>query len=312
MIRFRLRPGLGFSKLVLVLVIAGVVAGGVLGVFMVFRGGGIGTETTTTSSGSGRNYLTLELSCSNGEIAEVAEAYSKSGDYCWGWLGSHTYSLGAGIFVESAGGTVKIGPSEGVRSGTLYIEVKGGNGEWSTLESESVSAGSSTSFSVSVGREITAIRLRVSPPPGEDDWVSVDSSSITVKVPVGSDEVIHHNCHEGVHEEAQEAKEATGDYCWGWLSTHTYDLGKERNIDLIVVVTKLGPSGFSGAKGSVVIEISTDGTNWVKVFDGSGFIGGPLDVAASSMDGAGARYVRVSSGSGNYIDYSDVYVAVRP
>ena len=303
---------LGASKLVIAAVIAVIAAAGTVGAFLTLQGGGGPPQTTTTGPAGGSNYFTLSLSCSNGEIAEAGEAFSNSGDYCWGWLGTHTYLLGSGLRVESVEGTAKIGPSEGSRSGTLYIEVLRDGGDWEIIKSVSVEAGSTASFSANIGDVVKAVRLRVSPPPREGSWVSIDSSSVSVKVAVGGDEIIHHNCHEGVHEEAGDAKEATGDYCWGWLSTHTYDLGKEMRVDAVVFIAKLGPSGFHGSEGGVTIEVSSDGENWESVYEGKGFVGGPLSVSATIVGGIEARYVRVRSTSGNYIDFSEVYVAAQP
>jgi hypothetical protein len=306
------RSVLGISKLIFTLIVVAVTATGAVGAYMAFQGPGGGTLQTTTSTTEGGNYFTLELSCGKGEISEVYEAYSKSRNFCWGWLGTHTYALGAGIRIERVSGEVRVGPSEGGRSGKLYIETKKSGGEWNTLKSMSVSAGTSINFSVDVQDTVTAIRLRVSPPPEEKAWISIDSSNIRFRIPISVDEVIHHDCHEGVHEEAQKAKETTGDNCWGWLSTHTYDLGRNRRVDLVVAITKLGPSVFSGDRGDIRVEVSMDGKNWVKIYEGTGFIGGPLSVAATSTNGVEARYVRVRSGSGNYIDFSDIYIAAEP
>jgi len=303
---------LGASKLVLAVIIVAAAAAGAAGAFLAFRGGEGAATQTTAGVPEGSNYLSISLSCSKGEIAEAGDAYSNSGDYCWGWLGTHTYTLGTGLKVSSVEGDAKIGPSEGGRSGNLYVEVQRPDDEWVVVKTASVSAGSTVKFSASIGEEVIAIRLRVSPPPKDDGWVSIDSSSVIVKVPIGGDEVIHHDCHEGVHEEAGDAEEATGDYCWGWLSHHTYDLGGVRRVDAVVFITKLGPSGFAGARGVIAVEVSTDGENWVRVYEGTGFVGGPLDVAAAITDGVPARFVRVSSDSGNYIDFSEVYVAAQP
>jgi len=305
----------GISKIAYVAIIVAITAGGA-GAFLAFGIGwhqvSEGTPTTTQSSPATHHYFTLDLSCSKGEIAEVSTAYARSGDYCWGWLDKHTYSLGDGAKVTEIAGSVKIGPNEGGKSGKLFIEVKGANGGWYTLKSLSVNAGSSTDFSVNADQEITAVRLRVTPPPKEEGWISIDSSNIRLRVDVGADEVIHHDCSEGVHEEAKQAKEASGDYCWGWLKTHTYDLGDEKSVDSIAVVVKLGPSGFTGERGSFSIEVSSDGSQWKKIYGGDGFVGGPLDVVFTETAGVHARYVRIMSGSGNYIDFSDIYVVIRP
>ncbi len=304
----------GLNRIAYVAIIVAIAAAGGAGAFLALGTGGHqvseGASTSPQPNPAAHHYFTLDLDCSKGEIDEVSTAYARSGDYCWGWLDKHTYVLGDGARVTEITGNAKIGPSEGGKSGKLFIEVRGVNGGWYTIKSSSVRSGSTASFSVSVNQEITAVRLRVTPPPKQEGWISIDSSNVRVRIDAGTDEVIHHNCNEGVHEEAVQAEEASGNYCWGWLRTHTYDIGDARSVDSIVAIVKLGPNGFSGNKGDMKVEVSSDGNNWVTLYEGKIFVGGPLSVISVSTNGKLIRYIRVSS-ENYYIDFSDVYIVVQ-
>jgi len=67
---------------------------------------------------------------------------------------------------------------------------------------------------------------------------------------------------EGIqHQEASEAIERSGDPCWGWIHTHTYDLGDVYRITKMHVKLKAGPSELE-TDLPIYIEYSLDGRTW--------------------------------------------------
>ncbi len=273
------------------------------------------SQPTATPTSIPKGEMTFELNCEKGAIAEAVNAYKKSGDYCWGWLGTHTYNWRTRLPVDKISGEVKIGPSEGGKEGKLYIEVSSDGGSFTEVWSKDVKATDIVKFAIPLnGEEIRAIRIRVSPPPLSSGWISVDYSdlNVTLKAYTG---IIEHNCHEGVHLEAQEAYKATEDYCWGWLKTHTYDIGSIKKLEYAVIYVKLGPTSTPGATGGIVdIELSRDGENWEKIRGVNIVGGGPIKVIAIKGDGEEFRYIRIKASSetpGHYIDYSAIDLAVN-
>ena len=271
------------------------------------------SETTTTPLQKGE--MSFELNCEKGSTLEAVQAYKRTGDYCWGWLGSHTYNWHAKLPVDKISGIVKIGPNEGGKEGTLYVEVSSDGGSYTKVWSKSVRASSKATFTVDLGgKEIEAIRVRVNPQPPSNGWISVDYTDINVTLS-GQTSIIEHDCHEGVHMEAQEAYSRSGDYCWGWLKTQTYDIGVEKELEYAVVYVRLGPSNTLDTSGGLVdIMLSSDGEHWEKMKEINIVGGGPIMVIAVKGNGEQFRYIRIAASDetpGHYIDYSAIDLAVR-
>jgi len=270
------------------------------------------TTTTTASFTSGR--IEFKLTCDEGTIVEALKAYSRSQSYCWGWLGSHTYNWHYAIPLKSVSGEVTLGPSEGGRKGELYVEISSDGGSFKKIWSKSVEAGRTVKFDIPLnGENIGAIRIRVTPSPYSSGWLSVDHSSITVDTNTNT-LLVEHNCHEGVHMEANEAYSRSGDYCWGWLEHQTYDIGEEKKLDYAIIYVKLGPSEAQGYSGLIEIQLSSDGQQWDTISKQNVLAGGPISVIAVKGEGRPFRYIRIAVSNetpGYYVDFTKIYLAVE-
>ncbi len=122
------------------------------------------------------------------------------------------------------------------------------------------------------------------------------------------------NCEKGSTVEAVQVYKKTGDYCWGWLKTQTYDIGGEKELEYAVVYVKLGPSDSLDSSGGLVdIVLSSDGEHWEKVKEINIVGGGPITVIAVKGDDKPFRYIRIAASDetpGHYIDYSAIDLAV--
>ncbi len=273
------------------------------------------TTSQTTQPKPVESEMSFELKCNQGSTNEAVRAYKETKNYCWGWLGTHTYNWQTNLPVDKISGEVKIGPSEGGRGGTLYVEISRDGGSYTKVWSRNVKASDTVRFTIPLnGENIRAIRVRVSPAPMSSNWISVDYSDINVTLKERAG-VIEHNCHEGVHLEAKKAYEASRDYCWGWLETHTYDIGVEKKLEYAVIYVKLGPTSVPGATSGVVdIMVSRDGENWEKIGSANIIGGGPIKVLAMKGLDRDFRYIRIEASNetpGHFIDYSAIVLAVK-
>ena len=116
--------------------------------------------------------------------------------------------------------------------------------------------------------------------------------------------IIHFDCSEGKHKEANEIYRRNGgrSYCWGWSRTHTYEFSDPVIVTRIVGEVNTGPSEAKSLI-SVDIELSKDGGNWIKVGEvkAKGTEGyKPFDIQVNNIT---AKYLRFISRNG-FVDGS--------
>ena len=121
--------------------------------------------------------------------------------------------------------------------------------------------------------------------------------------------IIHFDCSEGKHLEAEEIYRRSGNYCWGWSKTHTYEFPDVVTVTRITGKINTGPSEWPGFI-KVDIELSEDGQNWIKVGETGakgteGYV--PFDI---QVDNIKAKFLRFKA-ERFFVDGSqgDVYVA---
>lgn len=102
--------------------------------------------------------------------------------------------------------------------------------------------------------------------------------------------------------------------CWGWLCTHTYDLGRAYQVTNILGITIAGPSEIKGRVYTWKLQVSSDNRSWQTIgqFTAIGATKIPFEINSNKR----ARYVRIWVGSGcnssatnnGWIDYSEIAV----
>ncbi len=268
------------------------------------------TSTSTTTRPPSPDKITIQLECKSGNTEEAGEAYSNAGNYCWGWLGTHTYDLGNPVQALWVKGTVVIGPSEGGRTGMLYVEVSKDGESYDTVYTREGVAGGELEFNISLNRLVRTLRIRVEPEPMNPDWISVDNSYLSLSINTSGLRLFEYDCRQGVHLEAQEAYSRSGDYCWGWIQNHTYHIGEPRKLAYAIIYVKLGPTGFTGNRREVTIQLSKDGTTWNNIYNRQIFQGGPISILVVPGSQEVFEYIRISGPSNGYVDFSKIYVLV--
>jgi hypothetical protein len=105
----------------------------------------------------------------------------------------------------------------------------------------------------------------------------------------------------------QAAEYAQYQRCWGWLNTHTFDLGSSKAIKTVSGKTVAGPSEQKDKKYTWQLRISNDNAAWTSVgtldaYGASERAFGPINVNSS------ARYVQVFANSNGFVDFSELTI----
>ncbi len=102
------------------------------------------------------------------------------------------------------------------------------------------------------------------------------------------------------------AEYARNQRCWGWLPTHTYDLGQSVAIRGVHGTTVAGPSDNKGARYTWTLRCSNDANTWTDAasIPAHGGTNTPFSVTVNCT----ARYVQICASSGSFVDHSQIVI----
>jgi len=112
------------------------------------------------------------------------------------------------------------------------------------------------------------------------------------------------------HQEAGECLRKSGNPCWGWVPTHTYDLGGLYRITRVYARLNTGPSELD-VEIPVAIEYSVDGSTWNTITTVNVLAKGDYVKEVNVDCNVDARYVRFRAENG-YVDGSYAELEAEP
>ncbi len=130
-----------------------------------YSSGWLSVDHTSLDITTDTDTQVIEHDCHEGVHLEAKEAYSRSGDYCWGWLEHQTYDIGEEKKLDYVLIYVKLGPSEAKGDyGVVEIQVSSDGKQWDTISQYNIVAGGLVNIIAADGREqpFRYIRVKVS------------------------------------------------------------------------------------------------------------------------------------------------------